>query len=195
MSTSRAFVCPLRARGGGAAFWIVDRAMPGVEEEIKAWVADYIRASGEMYKGCTDDTYKEFASKFTSEDMTFIRPSGNPMNMTGFKEMWSSGMIENSSSNLVSVDTVRLTGLFSCWPAALPVPWGSSAVVTYTLHDKFTFNKAVNDDIVKFSAVLEKGIAGWKVCHVQRATGQAPPASKSTEQASPASKAPSGKKK
>ena len=62
--------------------------MPGVEEEIKAWVADYIRASGEMYKGCTDDTYKEFASKFTSEDMTFIRPSGNPMNMTGFKEIF-----------------------------------------------------------------------------------------------------------
>ena len=172
--------------------------MPGVEEEIKAWVADYIRASGEMYKGCTDDTYKEFASKFTSEDMTFIRPSGNPMNMTGFKEMWSSGMIENSSSNLVSVDTVRLTGLFSCWPAALPVPWGSSAVVTYTLHDKFTFNKAVNDDIVKFSAVLEKGITGWKVCHVQRATGQAPPPSKPTEQASSAAKPPapsSGKRK
>ena len=124
----------------------------------------------------TEEKFASYVSTYTTGDeMVFIRPSGNPMDMKGFKGMWSSGMITEASSELVSVDTIRFAGLLSCWPKVLPAPIGAVCVVTYTSHDKFKFQGNENDDIAKFSAVLEKSLAGgWHICHVHRATGQTP---------------------
>ena len=44
-----------------------------------------------------------------------------------------------------------------------------------TTHDTFTYEGTKNDDLAKFTAVLEKGLGGWTVCHAHRATGQPPP--------------------
>ena len=86
----------------------------------------------------------------------------------------ASGKISNATSELVSIDSVRLLGLFSGWPKGLPVPPGATAVMTYTSHDKFVYDGTPNDDIAKFTAVLEKGLGGWKMVHQHRATGQKP---------------------
>ena len=51
---------------------------------------------------------------------------------------------------------------------------GATAVVTYKTHDKFNFQGTSNDDIATFSAILEKGLGGWRICHAHRATGQTP---------------------
>ena len=51
---------------------------------------------------------------------------------------------------------------------------GNAAVATYTRHSKFEYKGTPNDDIAKFSAVLEKVGGQWKMVHGQRATGQAP---------------------
>ena len=146
-----------------------------MEAEIQAFLTAYVAATHEMYTGFSEEKFDAYVATFTSGiDMTFIRPSGNPMDMSGFRAMWSSGMIEDASSELVSVDSVQATGLFSCWPAALPSPPGAVAVVTYTTHDKFTYGNTINDDLAKFSIMLAKGLGGWKICHAHRATGQPP---------------------
>ena len=145
----------------------------GLGHEISLFMNEYATKTDAIYKEFTEERYEEYVEKFMAGDMVFIRPSGNPMDMSGFKGMWASGAIKDASSELVSVDSSRLLGVFSCWPKALPVPPGATAVITYTTHDKFTFQGNVNDDIAKFTAVLEKG-AGWKIVHAHRATGQPP---------------------
>ena len=92
-----------------------------------------------------------------------------------FKGMLASGKIADASSEMVSLDSVKLLGCFSCWPARCLCAW-DTAVATYTEHQKFTFDGNVNDDISKFSIVLEKGFGGWKMAHAHRATGQPPKA-------------------
>ena len=63
----------------------------------------------------------------------------------------------------VSVDSVNL------------LAEGKVAVVTYTAHDKFTYQGTANDDVAKFSGVLERQEDGaWKFVHMHRATGQPP---------------------
>lgn len=128
-----------------------------------------------MYVSYTDAKFLSYTNSYTTGDaMVFIRPSGNAMDMSQFKGMWSSGMITDASSELVSVDSMAFVGLLSCWPKALPAPAGAVCVVTYTTHDKFKFQGTENDDIAKFSSVLEKSLGGWRICHTHRATGQAP---------------------
>ena len=97
-----------------------------------------VAATHEMYSTeFTDEKYAAYVANFTTgDDMLFIRPSGNPMDMGQFRGMWSSGMITDASSELVSVDTIKFAGLLSCWPRALPAPIGAVCIATYTSHDK-----------------------------------------------------------
>ena len=45
----------------------------------------------------TDEKYAAYVANFTTgDDMLFIRPSGNPMDMGQFRGMWSSGMITDA---------------------------------------------------------------------------------------------------
>lgn len=64
--------------------------------------------------------------------------------------------------NLRSIDTIRLF----CGAKA--------AVVTFTCRDVFEYKGTPNDDICKFSIVLEKIGDDWKMVHGHRATGQKP---------------------
>ena len=76
--------------------------------------------------------------------------------------MVSSGDIVFESSKVVSFDSFRL------------IADGNVAVVTLTQHDKFTYKGTANDDICKFTFVLEKIGDNWKFAHGHRATGQTP---------------------
>lgn len=144
------------------------------QKEIESFLSASTKVQDSLFKTYDEATFNKWKDSTTAADMSIIRPSGNPMTMDMFKGMLSSGKISDASSNLVSVDSVRLLGLFSCWPLSLPVPPGASAVVTYTSHDVFKYDGNPNDDLAKFSAVLEKGVGGWKFAHQHRATGQTP---------------------
>ena len=76
--------------------------------------------------------------------------------------MMSNKDINMISSKLLSIDSVR------------EMAGGNAAVVTYTQHDKFTYKETMNDDVSKFTVVLEKIGSSWKVAHAHRATGQKP---------------------
>jgi hypothetical protein len=77
--------------------------------------------------------------------------------------MITSQDITFESSECISVDS---TTIFA---------GGKAAAVTFTLHDKFTYKGTPNDDIAKYSAMLELTDAGsWRMMHAHRATGQKP---------------------
>ena len=76
--------------------------------------------------------------------------------------MFGSGDIEPGQSKLIGVDSIRL------------LAGGAAAVATYTHHSTFKYKGIPNDDIAKFTAVLEKTPEGWKMVHGHRSTGQPP---------------------
>eukprot|EP00567_Pseudictyota_dubia_P006405 CAMPEP_0197438462 /NCGR_PEP_ID=MMETSP1175-20131217/5462_1 /TAXON_ID=1003142 /ORGANISM="Triceratium dubium, Strain CCMP147" /LENGTH=89 /DNA_ID=CAMNT_0042968205 /DNA_START=478 /DNA_END=747 /DNA_ORIENTATION=+ len=76
-----------------------------------------------------------------------------------------SGDVTGKSTELMSVDSVRVFAE------------GHAAVVTFTQHSVFNYKGKDNDDVAKYSMVLEKNegtAACWKIVHAHRGTGQPP---------------------
>jgi len=132
---------------------------PSPEAFIKAWLEEYTIVAKEKSGAKFDQMW----SKYWSENAVVIRPSGNPMDKTIWKGMITSDDITFESSECVSMDSTAL------------IAGGKAASVTFTLHDKFSYKGTPNDDIAKYSAMLELSNDGsWKMVHAHRATGQAP---------------------
>ena len=112
----------------------------------------------------TRDRFDEFWNKFYQPDTEFIRPSGNPLDREGFAAMFANDDISEYTSQFVDVNSAKLRA------------GGQIAVATCTQREMFKYKGTPNDDLAKFSYVLEKGAQGWRVVHAHRATGQPPAA-------------------
>ena len=101
---------------------------------------------------------------FCTDDFIFVRPSGNPLTLAGFKDMMASPDMQIESSKLLAINATHV-GL-------------NSAMISATFHDKFTFKGTPNNDIsvFMFYAVNEEGgqAGEWKVKFAQRSTGRKP---------------------
>jgi len=109
--------------------------------------------------------YNEWVKKFYVADeskVIFIRPSGNPLDLNGFRKFMSSGMVQDRSVSLVSIERTDV------------LPGNQSAVVVYKDHSKFVFNGTKNDDISTWTTVWQIEQGQWKLSHAQRSTGQPP---------------------
>ena len=142
---------------GGAALM-----SSAAEKEVEATLQGYCSGVDESAKSKDGPKIEAMLAKFVAEDAILIRPSGNPLPWTGLKDMWMSKDVNSEMSKLVSVDSMRIFAD------------GKAAVATYTCHDKFTYQGTPNDDIAKYTAVLEKVGDSWKMVHGHRATGQPP---------------------
>jgi autoinducer 2-degrading protein len=132
---------------------------PSVEAFLKAWL-EALTLAATTKDGAAFDAMWE---RFWAPDAVVIRPSGNPMDKAIWRGMVTSQDITFESSECISVDS---TTIFA---------GGKAAAVTFTLHDKFTYKGTPNDDIAKYSAMLELTDAGsWRMMHAHRATGQKP---------------------
>lgn len=106
---------------------------------------------------------------FFAPDFRFISPFGRtqqlfvePLTMVHELPQWRSMLLDESpltralSGEMVSTDSVQV------------LADGNAGVVTYT-----TMTKGADDDeVVKMSAVFEKGPNGWKCVHKHQTTGQ-----------------------
>lgn len=142
-----------------------------VKDTRKAWVARNTKAMS-----------KNWNKYLVDKNVHMIRPSGNPMTLKDelsnflvffffclrinlalrVLDMIYSKNVDIKSGGLKSIDSIRI---FADQKAA---------VVTLTCHDKFEYKGIQNDDIAKFSVVLEKIGDNWKMVHGHRATGQNP---------------------
>ena len=100
--------------------------------------------------------------KYYKADANLIRPSGNPLDMAGFKAMMASPDIIVESDVVASVDDVK------------EIAGGQAAVVVFTTLSKFSYKGTPNDDVAKFSVTYEKVDDTWKIVHLHRGTGQKP---------------------
>jgi hypothetical protein len=133
-----------------------DAEVTAIKSLITSMIADNMK---------TEKTAAAWAATFDKyyvPTCQVIRPSGNPMSLDMYKGMMASEDVVLTSSELLSIDDVKIFG------------GGNAAVAVYATHDKFTYKGTPNDDRAVFSAVFDKTDAGWKVIHAHRATGQAP---------------------
>ena len=128
------------------------------------FISASIQENSVVFKSKDAAKFDSMWEKFWVEGAFMIRPSGNPLTKESWREMVTAKDISMESTELKSVDSVNL------------IAEGKVAVVTYTAHDKFSYKGTPNDDLAKFSGVLEKQADGaWKFVHLHRATGQSPP--------------------
>lgn len=136
--------------------------MPTIEAEIQSWVAAMVAEGETAFKAKDLEALSTFWDKHYLDTAVLIRPSGNPLTKAAYLAMMGSEDVVMESSTLLKVEDIK------------EIAGGRAAVFTYTSHDKFRYKGTPNDDIAKFSAVVEKGPEGWKMAHVHRGTGQKP---------------------
>ena len=141
------------------------------ENEVRDIISGFITKWHEcalVGKDQVKSKWNHFCDDFGLDDsVLFIRPSGNPATPSLMLDMLLSGDVVPKSSSLMSVDSVRIFAA------------GHAAVVTFTQHTAFNYKGKDNDDIAKWTMVLEKSdetAACWKVVHAHRGTGQPPAA-------------------
>ena len=96
----------------------------------------------------------------TKEDCLFIRPTGNPLNMTSWEQMMKSDDVNIKSNELVTINKMHVSG--------------NMAYVCYTTHGCFNYKGTENDDIAVLTSVLERIDGKWVIVHGQRSSGRKP---------------------
>ena len=94
-----------------------------------------------------------------THDFLFIRPSGNPIEAKGFKEMWASGDLVLESAEITKVHKFELLG-------------SDAAICVFTLGSKFTYKGTQNDDLPTVTSIFKRINKKWKVAWMQRSSGQ-----------------------
>ena len=122
-----------------------------VEDNIKNFLKEFVESL----------TGKE-SKYYLDNKVTFIRPSGNPLNIDEWEEMFDSKDLESISSKLICINKLKLYS------------YGRLAVCVITTHSKFKYKGKENDDIAVSTVVLENKNDTWKVVTMQRSTGRTP---------------------
>lgn len=102
----------------------------------------------------------EVSAKVATEDMRFIRPSGNPASMAVFDAMSKSDDVTDSKTEILGFEKVHVGA--------------DSAMCCITHHDTFKYKGTQNDDVAVSTFYLTKVGGSWKIKWAQRSTGRAP---------------------
>jgi ketosteroid isomerase-like protein len=121
--------------------------MSSASDEITALLTAY----------ASTDREGTFFLTHTTDDFKFIRPSGNPVDATGYAGMFKSGDIVVSTSALTKIHKLDV--------------YGDVAFVAFTQAASFTYKGAPNDDVCTVSALLKKTDDKWEIAWMQRSSG------------------------
>ncbi len=105
---------------------------------------------------------KEMASFFiknATSDFLFIRPSGNPIDAEGFKQMIS-GDIVQEKSEITKIHRLEFLS-------------ENIIMCIFTLSSKFTYKGTPNNDSPTVTSIFKKVNNAWKIHWMQRSTGNA----------------------
>ena len=123
--------------------------MTSESNDIKTLLADY----------ATPSVNGNFFLTNSTDDFKYIRPSGNPISAKGFAEMFQSGDIVVTSSELTKIHKLDI--------------FGDIAFSVFTQTAAFTYKNIVNDDVCTITALLKKVDGSWKFAWMHRSSGEA----------------------
>ena len=97
-----------------------------------------------------------FMNNATS-DFLFIRPSGNPINAEGFKQMISADVVQEKAE----ITKIHRFEFLS----------ENIVMCIFTLGSKFTYKGTFNDDLPTVTSIFKKLNNVWKIHWMHRSTG------------------------
>ena len=113
----------------------------------------------ELLEGFTANDYGEFLLNNSTKDFLFIRPSGNPIDASGFIKMRTSGDL--SFDGYTGVKKIHKLEFLS----------DDSAMCVFTLRSSFIYKDIQNSDLATVTAILKKINNQWKFSWMHRSSG------------------------
>ena len=107
----------------------------------------------------TANDYGEFLLDNATKDFLFIRPSGNPIDASGFIKMRTSGDL--SCDGYTDVKKIRKLEFLS----------DEVAMCIFTLRSSFVYKDIQNSDLATVTAILKKINNQWKFSWMHRSSG------------------------
>ena len=98
-----------------------------------------------------------FFVKNATSDFLFIRPSGNPIDAKGFKQMISGDVVQEKAE----ITKIHRFEFLS----------ENIVMCIFTLGSKFTYKGTPNDDLPTVTSIFKKLDNDWKICWMQRSAG------------------------
>jgi len=93
----------------------------------------------------------------STQDFLFIRPSGNPIDAEGFKQLIS-GDIVQKKSEITKIHRLEFLS-------------ENIIMCIFTLSSKFIYKGTPNDDLPTVTSIFKKVNNVWKIHWMQRSTG------------------------
>ena len=113
----------------------------------------------ELLEGFSANDYGEFLLENSTKDFLFIRPSGNPIDASGFIEMRASGDL--SCDGYTDIKKIRKLEFFSA----------DVAMCIFTLRTSFVYKDIQNSDLATVTAILKKINNQWNLSWMHRSSG------------------------
>ena len=113
----------------------------------------------QLIENFTANDYGEFLLNNATEDFLFIRPSGNPIDASGFIEMRTSGDL--SCDGYTDVKKIHKLEFLS----------DDVAMCVFTLRSSFIYKDIQNSDLATVTAILKKINNQWKLSWMHRSSG------------------------
>ena len=133
------------------------------EAEVKEYLTKFTDSFFKAFFDKDPEQFDAVLETFGIDDETvWIRPSGNPAGTAIMKAMMISEDVVASKQKIVEFSSVRF------------LAGGNVAVVTFLEESAFVYKGTPNEDLSKWTAVLEKVDGKWKYVHGHRGTGQPP---------------------
>ena len=113
----------------------------------------------ELLEGFSANDYGEFLLENSTKDFLFIRPSGNPIDASGFIKMRTSGDL--SCDGYTDIKKIRKLEFLS----------DNVAMCVFTLRSSFVYKDIQNSDLATVTAILKKINNQWKLSWMHRSSG------------------------
>jgi len=113
----------------------------------------------QLINNFTANDYGEFLLNNATKDFLFIRPSGNPINASGFIEMKTSGDL--SWDGYTDVKKIRKLEFLS----------DEVAMCIFTLRSSFVYKDIQNNDLATVTSIIKKINNQWKLSWMHRSSG------------------------
>ena len=110
-----------------------------------------------LYEFANPEKMASFFVNNATSDFLFIRPSGNPIDAEGFEQMISDDVVQEKAE----ITKIHRLEFLS----------ENIVMCIFTLGSKFTYKGTLNDDLPTVTSIFKKLDNEWKVCWMQRSTG------------------------
>lgn len=132
------------------------------EKNVYDFIWQYMEDFTEIAQNTSSKAWTRFWERNHTKDYIYIRPSGNPLDMKGYMEMFESGDIQEFSDTMVAVESIKLFAD------------GEVAVMVFKSEQIFEFRGTLEEDLVTWTVVLvaDQCAQRPRITNIHRATGK-----------------------